>query len=516
MVKKLVEKYDKKAYRLLSMVPGLLTWAILLSPLWLGLIAPNLLVFYIVFLTVFWCYMAIRHSYGVIAGYYRHKREMAVDWLAECNKLDFSSLPEPQTLPPTLAAVKHFILIPAVNEPYEVLKGSIESILNQTFPTKQITLVFTIEQRGEQEVTANIHKVLGDRVNNLDELLIYTHPAGIPGEAIGVAGANRTWGAKKAVEHLKATNKNLRNYIFSTLDSDHVLDRQFIARLTHLYLTSDRRDHKFYSTAVHLFNNNIWQVPALMRIEANSVTLSGLANWVSTSNKRKATFANYSASLQTLIDADYWDVQLGVDDTLFYWRAFFAHDGDFIGAEHYIPYSADAVYSGSYVKSHRSMYKQQLRWGWGVLAIPVSLKGFLTNNKIPATTKIAWTAKLLEEKVMALTTVYLITFGITLITVVNPSAKQLNFSYILPDVISLFLTFAMVLLIPITFYRSKLIIPMPANTPKIKKVLSVLEAPLVVINLFTFSLLPFIEAQTRMMLGKPMKDLYHTPKVRTA
>ena len=40
-----------------------------------------------------------------------------------------------------------------------------------------------------------------------------------------------------------------------------------------------------------------------------------------------------------------------------------------------------------------------------------------------------------------------------------------------------------------------------------------LEGPLIVINLLTFSFFPFLEAQTRMLLGKKMKDLYFTTKM---
>ena len=55
---------------------------------------------------------------------------------------------------------------------------------------------------------------------------------------------------------------------------------------------------------------------------------------------------------------------------------------------------------------------------------------------------------------------------------------------------------------------------MPKDWPVYKKLFAMLEGPLAIINLLTYSFVPFIEAQTRMLLGKKMKDLYHTPKVR--
>ena len=100
-------------------------------------------------------------------------------------------------------------------------------------------------------------------------------------------------------------------------------------------------------------------------------------------------------------------------------------------------------------------------------------------------------------------------------TLVNPNVRQTTFAYSLPDVMSSILTIALVFLFPATFYRFKLASPMPKKWPIWKKFIALLEGPLIILNMLTFSFFPFIEAQTRLMLGKRMKDLYHTPKVRS-
>ena len=122
MLEKFVSKHDKKIHRFLEIVPGFLTWSFLLSPIWLGLIFPELLVYVIICLTVYWAYMATRHSFGMYKGYRAYSQEMATDWASKCYELDFSTLPDSATLPTKLGDVRHFILIPAVNEPYDVLK----------------------------------------------------------------------------------------------------------------------------------------------------------------------------------------------------------------------------------------------------------------------------------------------------------------------------------------------------------------------------------------------------------
>jgi cellulose synthase/poly-beta-1,6-N-acetylglucosamine synthase-like glycosyltransferase len=87
---------------------------------------------------------------------------MAEDWYLNCRKLDFSTLPDKKTLPPTLEDVRHIILMPVVNEPEGVLRDSINSIFNQTFPISQISLVFTIEQNIPRKLLSEL-KILSEQ-----------------------------------------------------------------------------------------------------------------------------------------------------------------------------------------------------------------------------------------------------------------------------------------------------------------------------------------------------------------
>ncbi len=517
MIAEFVLKHDKQVTRALEFLPGFLTWSFILSPIWLGLLFPPAVIYLIAFLTIYWSYMAIKQTLGLLLGYPQYKKEMATDWWAECQKLTFIDLPDKETLPDSLQAVKQFIVIPVVNEPRNVLEPALNAIYNQTFPVSQITVVYSIEAKYAEEVKKTIYDILGDRIKDFHAFYIFEHPAGIEGEAIGSGGGNRTWGAKHAVAELQKKGEDIKNYIFTNFDADHVPDRQFFARITHLYLTIDKRYNRFIATAVHLFNNNHWNVPSMMRIEANFVTLGTLANrslfWKKTSMTID-TFASFTNSLQTLIDADYWDVSSGADDTTYFWRAFFARDGDFKAEKHYIPYSADAVESSTYIKAHKSLYKQLLRWGWGVVEIPISVKEFLINDRIPTGTKILWIFDHLKTRVFLINVVFIITFGFGLLTLVNPNIKQTSYAYILPSVMSIILTFTLLFIFPAIYYRSKLTPPIPKDWPIWRRLLLFLEGFLVIFNLLTFSFIPMVEAQTRMMFGKKMKDLYHTPKMR--
>lgn len=515
LLDRILTKYDRQVHRLFEISLGLLTWAFLTSPIWLGILYPAAIVYVLTLLTVYWCYMAFRHSWGLMLGYNRYKDELTKNWLAKCEALDFKVLPDAKTLPNALTDIRHLLVVPVVNESEKVIQGFIDSIFLQTFPLKQIVLVFTLEEKFSVEAERRIRKTIGGREDSFAYVMFYAHPANIPGEAKGDGGANRSWGARHAVAELTAHGEKIRNYIFSNFDADHVLHPQYIARLTYLYLTTDKRDNHFYSSAVPLFDNNLWRVPLMMRIEANAVTLGVLGDWAGSGGKVKKTFSAFSTSLQTLVDADYFNVYLGADDTIFYWRAFFARKGDFEGVCHYIPYAADAVEGSGYFDSHRSLYKQLLRWGWGAVDFPLSMQGFLRDKgEIDYIKKIHWTLRHIQDRVILVNIVFLITFGFGIVTLVNPLVRQSSFAYSLPRIMSQILTATLVCLIPATYYRIKLNKPVPKEWPLWRKVIVFFEGPLIILNLLTFSFIPWIEAQTRMMFGRKMRDLYYTPKIR--
>lgn len=505
-------KTRTKLERFFEILPGFLTWAVLTSPIWLGILAPNLVALFLTFLAIYWVYLALIHTIGVIVGYKRYKHEISLDWYKKCAELNFSVLPEKSTLPANLKAVKHLILIPTVNESFELLDQTFKTLFQQNYKDKEnIFIAITCEERGAESVLASIEKIKQIYGKSLGTVFFYTHPR-IEGELMGVGGANRTFGAKLALADLKKLGVDSKDVIFTTFDADTNLHKEFIARLTYAYLTTTKRLNHFYSTAVFLFDNNIWKVHTLMRIEANSITLGTLSSWT-IGGDTKETFSCYSVALETLIAADFWDVTL-IDDTVFYWRAFFARNGDFKPSIFYVPNSSDAVHGDSFLKAHQSLYKQLFRWGWGSVTTPIALTGFFKNKNVPLSTKINWAYNKAERHLIFRTIVFLITFGFGILTLVNQGVRQTTIAYRLPDITSTTLTIGLIFLIPSTLLRQKIVIPFPKNWSLIRKALALLEGPLVILNLLTFSFIPFLEAETKMMLGKRYMKMHYTPKYR--
>lgn len=499
MLKKLVEKHEEKFQRLFEIVPGALTWTVLLSPIWLGKIAPLAVAFFLTFLAIFWVYRALLHLVGVTIGYRRYQKELAVDWFSRvCGLWGFEHL-------------QHLIIIPAVNESLAVLEGSLASLAAQNYPKEKIFLAFTVEEKNAPRVLADFEKLKEKYAGRLGPIWAFVHPQDLPGEAVGAA-ANRTWAARRSLEKIRALNLKPEDFLVTTLDADMRLHPQFLARLSHAFLTDPNRNDRFFQTAVYLFDNNLWEVPPMMRIQANSITLAVLSSWA-VEPDRKDTWSCYSISLPTLIEAGFWDPALGVDDTPFYWRAFLKKNGRFEGHHFYIPIYADAVQDKGVLRTHVSQYKQLLRWGWGVVSFPIAMRGFLT-RKIPLGIKLTKLYHLLEQYTVWRTVTFLITFGFLLLALVNPQVRLTALGYRLPQITGIILTSAFLLLLPLTFFRSKITSPIPADWPTWKKIWAWLEGPLVIINLLTYTFVPYLDAETRLMIGKRL-EFWPTPKVRS-
>lgn len=493
--------------RLLEIVPGLFIWLIILTPVWGGIALPVLIVNIIVVLAVYWLYRAVITISFVLAGFFRYKKDIQVDWLEECLRLDKNKLPEQHLLPKKDILPNHLIVIANYGEEYEIVKRSINALINQNYPIEKIFVTVSIEERKAKKdsdyanrgeyLRRDFGKMLGNR------LLFTVHPENLPGEAIGAA-SNRTWGTSQTVKKLEKEGFDLNEFLITAPDGDLVFHPNYLAALSYKWLTSSKRNNMFYQTALYTFNNNYWDVPILVRILMVNLTLPVLATSMFEKNKRE-TWSCFTLNLQLMKDVDYWDtsISVGADDTTFYWRPYFHLNGDWHCEVFFVPLSADAVYHPNYFTNHVDQYKQYQRWGWGVITFPLAIKGLLRHKKISFWKKLTKFYHLFEVFIFWKVFAFLVMIGLPLVFVINPDLNNTVLAYSAPNTVSLILFFASLAIIPSLFVKLNIIPPKPKKMSKLRfYLLILLEAPMNIITLFTFSFIPFIDATTRMMLGQ--------------
>ncbi len=506
--------------RFYEFLPGMFMWLFLLAPFIFAIFRWNqAFAIYIAFLVAYWSLRTIKFVTGIAIGLKRMKKEMATDWVKKIDTEVGESAKE----------IRFMYLCPVYGESLEVLEPSFDAWSKSDIGADRIDVVVAMEERKKDLQEANFKHLKAKYGKKFGSMRYYVHPAGIEGEVAGVKGANINWACRHFVEDLEKAGKDVANYMVVTCDSDLRPHPKYLSAVLYKYLHTEDRDNTYYATAVHTFNNNIWRVPSLIRAQSNMLTLVLLQNWVVDKFKRipfigeriyvRDTFSSYIVNLKTLKDFEFWDPEIANDDTAFYWNAMIRSKGTFKSQEVYIPTYNDAVENESYVKTHVSYYKQQHRWGWGSVNVPITMASlFKKNNEgFPVYRRAFMLKNIFEYQVWYMTVVFVLTFGLLIMGWLSPSYQYTVLAYNLQKALSYIFTAITLTNIPLVMFRRQLT-PVPKNWKWWRHLLDFAETFLVTVNMLTFGFIPYVQAQTEMMLGlsKFKRNFYVTDKVKIA
>lgn len=502
--------------RFFEIIPGIFTWTLLLLPVIFALLRWEIaLVVYISFLVAYWFFRTIKFAIGAYLGVRRMEEEKQIDWVGKITKLNSDKFPD----------LRYIYLCPVYAESLEILEPSFKAWSESDIGAKKIDVVMAMEEAKKDLQIENFNTLKQKYGHKFGSMRYYIHPAGIPGEIIGVKGANINYAARELVKDLEKEGKKISNYLVATCDSDLRPHPKYLSAITYRYLTSEKPFKTFYASAVHSFNNNIWNVPPIIRTQSNMLTLVVLHYWVLSKDVKipftgeriytKDTFSSYVVNLKTLKEIEFWDPEIPNDDTAFYWNSILRSKGEFRSEEVYVPTYNDAVENKTFIKSHVSFYKQQYRWGWGIINYPISLAIlFQDKENFPVYRKVLL-SKTMFEYLWFLTVVFVLTFGLNIMGWLNPAYQYTVFAYNLPRILSYIFSVIMLSNIVIVVSRRK-ITPIPKGWKWWRHILDFFETFLIAFNMITFSFIPYMQAITEMMFGKGKfkRNFYITEKVR--
>lgn len=538
-------------YRLWEIIPGLTSWLVLLSPIVFSLIWPIGVAYFIIAFDLLWLLKSMRMSLGLIGGYRALKRAEKIDWptrlrelediaealdtqqaklaklarpglfgvvqagkdkfryqqiKAEVERLRIIAEHEPTLLAPT--DVHHVILMAVYNESLDVITPSVEAILASRYDTKKIIFVMAYEERGGEQMAKNIVELEKRYASKFGGYLSVCHPDGLKGEMKG-KGANISFAGRVVKDYLSERQMEAKNIIVTSLDADHRVDPNYLPYLTYEYCINPNRLNFSYQPMA-MFNNNIWDVPAPMRVIA-----TGNSFWLmmeSVRHYRLRNFAAHAQSMQTLIDTDFWSVTTIVEDGHQYWRTFFTYDGEHLVEPLYVPVYQDAVLADNYRKTFLNQYKQLRRWAYGASDIPFVMVNNLKNRHIPFGTKWVQFFRLWEGHLSWATAPLILTFAAWAPLMLNAGFTHQVLAHQLPVVASRILTIALVGQF-ITILLSLLMLPpRPKHYHRAKFIFMVFQWVLIPVTSIAFGSVAALDAQTRLMTGRYPKAFDVTDK----
>ena len=492
---------ERIIYRAFEILPGALAWITLLGVIFLSWLKPVWVAFFIITFDVYWLLKTVYLSFHLRAGYKRMKKQVNVNWMEELEKLR------------NWQSMYHLIILPMYKEPWQLVRASFQAVIDSTYPKDKMIVVLATEERAGQEAKKIAQRIEKEFGHQFYKFLITVHPQDIVGELAG-KGSNSAWAArqvkKEIIDPLKIPYQNI---IVSCFDIDTQVYPQYFTCLTHRYLTAEKPTRTSYQP-IPIYNNNIWQAPAISRVVASSGTFWQMMQ--QQRPERLSTFSSQSISWQALVENDFWQTNMVSEDSRIFWQCLLFYDGDYRTIPLYYPVSMDANLAPTFFKTAANIYNQQRRWGWGVENIPYLLFAFIKNKKISWRKKFHW-AWIQIDGFWSWGTNALLIFLLGWLPLFL-GGQKFNItllSYNLPRLTRILMTLAMVGLVGSAIYSTLLLPKRPKEYGWLKWVSKylgvIIQWILLPFTILIFGCLPGLDSQTKLMFGKYM-GFWVTPK----
>ncbi|MDQ6772333.1 MAG: glycosyltransferase family 2 protein [Candidatus Dormibacteraeota bacterium] len=479
--------------RMLEVAPGLVTWTLLLAPAWIPLlfgssgaraVAISVLIF-----NIYWFLRAFALLYGVTATYRHLREDMAIDWLARCQESAEAGVTPPLDY-------HHLSIIPTYTEPYHVLERTVQAIVDSNYP-KELTLVGVITRVDDKPGWANVAK-LRERFEG--EVAGFFHikdpmePPLVPGKS-----AAMNWGGRDMVRRLTEMGFDLSRVLVTDLDSDYRVHPQYFAWVSYHHARLGGHDKVIWQP-VPFFHNNIWEIPGAVRVMSEST--SQWQMYLHSRPHRLVAFSSYTCSLEFVRQVGYWDKDVIPEDSRFYWKAFFRFGSEFSVKGVYLPLYGDSPQSRDYASTHLSQYNQIKRWAWGITDIPYVLKRLFKHPEIPLRLRLGRFANLFFNHLNWIFLPILLLFGAQFPIWASLDYSLTDLGQNLWKYSTVILTTALSTTIVLVFLEHRLLPPKPASWGRWRRSLIYVQFLFYPIIGLMLSVLPALEAHTRLLLGK--------------
>lgn len=498
----LTDPRDRRVYRMLEIMPAVLSWGTLIILVLLAWLLPVWASVFIIGFDVYWLAKTIYLSFHLRSSFEKMKKNSHINWLEQLKRL------------PQWRGVYHLVIFPTYKETIEVIRQTFERLAASNYPLDRFVVVLALEEREGQEAMEKAELIEKEFGGLFYRFLVTVHPKDIPGE-IGGKGSNETWAAKiaksKIIDPLRLKYDKV---LVSVFDVDTNVPDDYFGRLTHSFLTCKKPLRSSFQP-IPFFTNNIWEAPAFARVVAFSATF-----WHMIQQERQekhTTFSSHSMCLKPLVEIGFWQTNIVSEDSRIFWQCFLFYDGDWRVESLYFPVSMDANVASTLRETLKNIYKQQRRWGWGVENIPYTLFAFWKDRfakKISLKTKIFWSFYKIEGfHSWATNALIIFLLGWLPLWLGGREFNVSVLSYNLPKITRALMTFSMVGLVSSAALSIFLLPPRPIQYGRKKFVWMILQWLLLPFIIIIFGSFPAFESQTRLMLGKYM-GFWVTPKWR--
>lgn len=488
MIKRYFRRHPVRTQRALEILPGFVSWSLILFPLWGSFVVPTLVAYYVITFAVYWLYRSITIAILSIVANYRIRASSRFDWIGDLKK----------EFPKNWDSIHHIIIVPTYQEPVSTLQRTLHALAQQTYPLKNIHIMISFEEREGSAAVEKGNQLKKEYGKVFGDLWTTLHPD-IEGEVKGKS-SNTSWGAKRAKELLiDKKGVDIKKVTISSEDADAIFHHSYFANLTYSFLSVDKPFNKIWQGGI-VFYNNIWKVQAPIRVL--SAVFSVTQMYILMRKDRLVNFSTYSTSLKHVDEIGYWDTDVIPEDYRLFFKSYFAKKGDFEVEPIFLPIYADAAEANSFIPAMKNQYQQLQRWAWGVSDDAYIIRQYVLTEGVPFWDKTVRVFKTIEDHFLWPVNWFAITTSAILPPLLNPEFSRTILGKTLPQVTSFLLTLSLLSMVVIFVIDAMNRPPRPNRRNPFSYILQPLEFLLLPIIGFFFSALPGLDAHTRLMLGK--------------
>lgn len=479
--------------RFWEILPGGLAWLVILFPLWGSFFMPKAVAYFVIGFLIFWFYQSFKSAFLGVRGYYQIKKSESLDWRKKYYKekkkgwLDWHK-------------IRHVVIIPNYNESAEKISTTLDALNRQKGIDKdQLIVVLAMEER-DKACRKKAEVLLRKYRDSFGEIIATFHPSNIPGEIKGKA-SNESWAAKQVKKQLvDKEGYDLRYLTVTSCDCDAQFHPKYFSALTYQFASSPERYLKFWQSPI-LWYNNLNKVPAPIRVVGIIGNVIHIAH-LQDPDGMFFNYSTYSLSFKLLDDVGYWDTDVIPEDWHIFLQSFFAKKGKVSVSPIFLPTSIDAPEGETYWEALKNRYFQCQRHAWGATDIPYAIKQAFRHPEIPWAIKFVRIFKIIETHLVWSTNWFILTFGALLPTIVNPKFVQTSLGYNLPKFSQIVLTICLLALAIIILVDLRLRPARLKHQNKKQTLVELFQWFLMPIATLFMSVLPGLDAQTKLMIGK--------------
>ncbi len=546
---------ERRVQRVLEMIPGILTWTTLIGMVVASWFVPLWAAVFIIAFDLYWITRIVYVTYYSLHAHRMLKHGTAGNWL---QRTQFAQNPEKlkKVLEEQIAqnkarlksgenltksqikeikwqvkadekfikhnvpqidaqivkdweSVIHVAALPTAGEDAEILIPSLEAIRDSNYPNDKIIILLATEEREEREHREEkvriLRKMFGDTFR---DFIVTTHEVAT-GE-LKCKASNMTYAAKKLRKYLDERQIDYRDVVFSNLDCDSVVHREYFGALTYAYVTNSKRLQRAYQP-IPVYHNNLWDTNAFVRVV---VTNSSFWHMFQSTRREMVTFSSHAEPFDTLVRVGYWPVNMISEDSVIYWKCLAYFDDDYEVVPLPLPVSLDAVLANTYLKTIKNQYLQNRRWAYGIENFPVIMRAIWPNKKIRILRKLHIAFEMLEGHWSWATAPFLLMLlGWLPLIFGGVYFNQTVLAHNLPAMTRILMTLAMSGLVVAMLLSLFRLPPRPAHHSR-KRYIYMIAQWILVPFLAPLTSIPAIDSHTRLLLGKYFGEFWVTEKVR--